>query len=63
MAFRALIIDDEAYARGRIKRLLQNYGEILVIGEASDGKTALDLINRTIPDLIFRYSNARVEWI
>lgn len=52
--YRTLIIDDERPAREYIKELLQFYsGYIQIIGEASDGIEAINLIERLKPDLIF----------
>jgi two-component system, LytTR family, response regulator len=54
MVFKSIIIDDEAHARKRIKRLLLNYSNVIeVISEASSGPEALELIELHKPDLIF----------
>ena len=50
---RTLIIDDEALARQRIKRLLRPYKEIQLIGECSNGIDAIEKIKAYQPDLIF----------
>ena len=50
---RALIVDDEAVARRRIRRLLATDPEIFVIGECGDGDAAVDTIAREHPDLVF----------
>lgn len=49
----ALIVDDEALARKRIKRLLANDSGIEVIGECSDGQKAVESIRALAPDLVF----------
>lgn len=49
---RALIVDDEAPARGRLAALLDELG-VEVIGEAADGLAALDLARERQPDVIF----------
>jgi two-component system, LytTR family, response regulator len=49
----ALIVDDEAVARRRIRRLLATDPEIFVIGECDDGDAAVDTIAREHPDLVF----------
>jgi len=52
--WRTLIIDDEVLARDRLKRLLGNMGNVFqIIGEASDGDQAQDLIESLKPDIIF----------
>ncbi len=49
----ALIIDDERLARNELKRLLQDYQEIEIIGEAANADEAHKLILGLSPDLIF----------
>jgi two-component system, LytTR family, response regulator AlgR len=49
---KVLIVDDEAPARDRLQRLLENIAGVTTVGEAADGKTAL-LANRQFqPDVI-----------
>lgn len=50
---RALIVDDEAPARRRLAKLLGNYPNIEIVGEAVDGLTALAEIERLKPDVVF----------
>lgn len=50
---KALVIDDEELARRRILNLLEDVAEIEVIGECTNGKTAIASINKLNPDLIF----------
>jgi len=50
---RALIVDDEAVARRRIRRLLTSEKDIEVIGECANGLQALSLIESDRPDLLF----------
>ena len=50
---RALVIDDEELARRRVLNLLEDVKEIKVIGQCSNGKTAIQSINKEKPDLIF----------
>jgi len=49
---RILIVDDEAPARQRLKRLLANIEEMEITGEAADGVQAVELIERQQPDLV-----------
>lgn len=49
----ALIIDDERLARNELKKLLQDFPEIEIIGEAMNAGEAKTLINELSPDLIF----------
>jgi DNA-binding LytR/AlgR family response regulator len=52
MTLRTLIVDDEAPARERLKRYLANLEGVEVIGEASDGLQAIELVEAQSPDLI-----------
>ena len=54
MIFKSIIIDDEAHARSRIKRLLLKYTNVIeIVSEASNGLEALEMIALHKPDLIF----------
>jgi two-component system, LytTR family, response regulator len=53
MTLRALIVDDEALARQRIRQLLADEADFEVIGEASNGMEAVTLIESLRPDLVF----------
>lgn len=50
---KALVIDDEELARRRVLNLLEEVEAIEVIGECSNGRTAIERINTDKPDLIF----------
>jgi two-component system LytT family response regulator len=52
VSIRTLIVDDEAPARERLKRLLANLEGVEVIGEAGDGIQATEAIERLAPDLV-----------
>jgi two-component system LytT family response regulator len=49
---RILVVDDEAPARERLKRLLDSIEGVELIGEAEDGPQAVGLIEREQPDLV-----------
>lgn len=49
---RILIVDDEAPARERLKRLLEDIEGVELIGEAEDGARAVELIETLSPDLV-----------
>ncbi|HPJ43640.1 MAG TPA: LytTR family transcriptional regulator DNA-binding domain-containing protein [Spirochaetota bacterium] len=48
-----IIADDEEPARGELKFLLEQYDDINIIAEASDGEMAVKLCHEHKPDLIF----------
>lgn len=50
---KAFIVDDEPLARELVKKHLQKYTDIVLVGEANDGFEALKLIPETKPDLLF----------
>ena len=50
---KALIVDDEPLARGRLRSLLKSEPEIELIGECSDGEMAVEAIQTHRPDLVF----------
>jgi len=47
-----LIVDDEAPARDRLRRLLEEDDAHVVVGEAGDGKRALELAAELAPDVV-----------
>ena len=50
---RAIIIDDERLARNELKRLLENFPSIEVVGEAANTDEASQLIEELQPDVAF----------
>ena len=50
---RALIIDDERLARKELIKLLEDFPEIEILGEAANADEAFELINSLKPDLLF----------
>jgi two-component system, LytTR family, response regulator len=53
MTLRALVVDDEAPARRRIRRLLMDEPDVAVVGECGDGASAIAAIAASRPDLVF----------
>ena len=50
---RALVVDDEPVARDRVVRLLQQQGDIELVGECSNGLETVTAIEQLSPDLVF----------
>jgi two-component system LytT family response regulator len=50
---RTLIVDDEPLARERVKRFLGEESDIEIVGEAADGREAVEKIRTLRPDLVF----------
>jgi DNA-binding LytR/AlgR family response regulator len=49
---RALIVDDEPLARGRLARMLGRIADVEVVGQAADGVEARALVARLTPDVV-----------
>ncbi|MDP1623555.1 MAG: response regulator transcription factor [Bacteroidales bacterium] len=47
-----LIADDSLMIRERIKNLVRNFTEVSIVGEAGNGKTAMEMIRKFDPDLL-----------
>jgi two-component system LytT family response regulator len=50
---RVLIVDDEPLARDRIRELLKGDREIQIIGEARNGREAIEAMTAHAPDIVF----------
>jgi two-component system LytT family response regulator len=50
---RVVIVDDEPLARDVLRRMLETESDIDVVGEAGDGRAAVELIEHAAPDLVF----------
>lgn len=49
---RILIVDDEVPARERLRQLIEDVDEHEVVGEAGNGKEAIDLVTQKNPDVV-----------
>jgi DNA-binding NarL/FixJ family response regulator len=49
---RVVLADDQALVRAGFKALLSYTPDIDVVGEASDGNTAVELVRRILPDIV-----------
>ena len=47
-----LIVDDEAPARARLQQLLQDFTDVEVVGEAENGRVALEMCQQFNPDTV-----------
>ncbi len=50
---KVLLVDDERLARSELKRLLNDYPDVEVIGEAANANEGLEKIESLNPDLVF----------
>src|SRR5881409_2125095 len=50
---RAIIVDDEAQARRRLRGVLQQISSVTRIDECASGRDAVELLRRGAPDLVF----------
>jgi len=53
LPLRVLVVDDEAPARRRLRRLLGDIGDVDVVGEAENGDEAVIRIAELDPDVVF----------
>jgi len=53
MKVRTIVVDDEPLARERLMKLLRAEPEIEIVGEAANGRAAVDLIRKEKPALAF----------
>lgn len=49
---RVLIVDDEERPRRALRAFLQTYPEIVVVGEAENGRDAVELVEERRPDVV-----------
>jgi two-component system response regulator DesR len=52
MSIRVVIAEDQAMVRGALAALLGTEGDIEIAGEARDGREALELVVRILPDVL-----------
>ena len=52
MSIRVLLVDDHKMMRDGLRSLLDSAPDIEVVGQASDGRTALDLVRTLMPDIV-----------
>jgi DNA-binding NarL/FixJ family response regulator len=47
-----LLVDDEALVRAGLRMILETADDMTVVGDAGDGRTAIDAVGRTRPDVV-----------
>jgi DNA-binding NarL/FixJ family response regulator len=52
MSIRTVLVDDQTLVRTGFRLVLDETGDIEVVGEAADGAQALDVVARTRPDVV-----------
>jgi len=51
-SLRVVVVDDEPLARSRLKRMLQNIGNVDIAGECANGHQAIEQIPKIQPDVL-----------
>src|SRR5439155_422577 len=49
---RVLLVDDEALVRAGLRMILESADDLQVVGEAGDGRAAIDAVNRYRPNVV-----------
>ena len=52
-AIRAIIVDDESLLRQHLRERLERHPEIVIVGEADNIQSAVELVAATRPEVIF----------
>ena len=47
-----LIVDDSSLMRERIKNQVKDFDQVTIVGEADNGRTAMEMIRKLDPDLV-----------
>ena len=51
-AIRIVIVDDEALVRGGLRLLIENHSDLEVVGEAANGRAAIEVVEATGADVV-----------
>ena len=49
---RVLLVDDHAMVREGLRSLLEMYDDVVVVGEASDGRQAVEIVDQVQPSIV-----------
>lgn len=49
---RVVLVDDQAMVRAGFRMILESQADITVVGEAGDGREAVELVPRSMPDVV-----------
>ena len=52
MSVRVLVVDDSSEVRGLLRRIVEEDDEITLVGEASNGREAIELVRDEAPDIV-----------
>jgi len=52
MGLSVLLVDDHAVLRKSVRLLLEEEGDLTVVGEAGDGREAIELFRKLAPDVV-----------
>jgi CheY-like chemotaxis protein len=56
-ALRVLLVDDHVMVRQGLRSILDNYIDVVVVGEACDGEEAVNSVEALLPDIVIMYIN------
>nr|WP_311836053.1 response regulator transcription factor [Cellulomonas fimi] len=48
---RVALVDDDHLVRRGVRMILESAGDVVVVGEAADGRQGVELVARQVPDL------------
>ena len=51
--WKALIVDDERLARNKLRKMLADFPDVEIIGEADGVDSAIEIIDKSAPDVVF----------
>lgn len=49
---RVVLVDDSTHVRAMLRRIVEDDNEIILVGEAENGREAVDLVGATAPDVV-----------